>query len=248
MNMGNKIRTLRRRKGVSQEVLAQVMGVSFQAVSKWETGAAMPDVAAIPAIASYFGVSTDELFDFNVMEQEKQVQAICDAAAACRDDDPAEAERILREGLRQYPGNEVILNNLLYVINTPDRREEAVTVCKSILEVARYDDVKYGVLRILAGIYHDMGQQELVKATLAQIPEIYFSRLELNAKLLAGQEALDSALLQIRHSRLDLLEMLARAAELCYQQEDVQQANRLTALHDDLAALFRQHADALPDA
>ena len=38
MNLGGKIRQLRKQKSISQEVLAQVMGVSFQAVSKWETG------------------------------------------------------------------------------------------------------------------------------------------------------------------------------------------------------------------
>lgn len=38
MNLGGKIRQLRKQKNISQEVLAQVMGVSFQAVSKWETG------------------------------------------------------------------------------------------------------------------------------------------------------------------------------------------------------------------
>ena len=38
MNLGGKIRQLRKQKNISQEVLAQVIGVSFQAVSKWETG------------------------------------------------------------------------------------------------------------------------------------------------------------------------------------------------------------------
>ena len=58
-NLGDKIRQLRKGKGISQEVLAQYLGVSFQAVSKWETGTTLPDVTLIPAIASFFGVSTD---------------------------------------------------------------------------------------------------------------------------------------------------------------------------------------------
>ena len=64
VNLGDKIRQLRKGKGISQEVLAQYLGVSFQAVSKWETGTTLPDVTLIPAIASFFGVSTDELFDY----------------------------------------------------------------------------------------------------------------------------------------------------------------------------------------
>ena len=60
IQMGAKIRSLRKARNLSQEVLAQYLGVSFQAVSKWENGDTMPDVALIPAIAGFFEVSTDE--------------------------------------------------------------------------------------------------------------------------------------------------------------------------------------------
>ena len=73
VQLGAKIRELRKKRGISQEVLAQYLGVTFQAVSKWENGTAMPDVPLIPALASFFGVSTDELFDYNRLEAEKKV-------------------------------------------------------------------------------------------------------------------------------------------------------------------------------
>ena len=245
IRMGGKIRQLRKQKGVSQEVLAQALGMSFQAVSKWETGAAMPDVAMIPAIASFFGVSTDELFDFNRLEQEKQVMALCGAAAEFRHSDPARSEAMLREALRQYPGNEIILNNLLYVMQTPDRYEEVVTLCKSILEVTRYDDVKYDVLRILANTYHDMGAQELVQPTLAQIPEIYFSKLELDAKLLTGETALQAALTQALLSRDDLLDMLSRASQLYREAGESGKAADYARLTRQVHALFEGREDGL---
>ena len=71
IRLGEKIKSLRKQKNISQEVFANYLGVSFQAVSKWENGNTMPDVTMIPAIASFFGVSTDELFDFNLFEMEK---------------------------------------------------------------------------------------------------------------------------------------------------------------------------------
>ena len=73
LQLGEKIRLLRKGKNISQEVFAGYLGVSFQAVSKWENGVTMPDVTLIPAIASFFGVSTDELFDFNLFETEKPI-------------------------------------------------------------------------------------------------------------------------------------------------------------------------------
>lgn len=84
MNLGTKIRKLRKSKDISQEVLAQLLGVSFQAVSKWETGTSLPDITLIPAIASFFGVSTDELFDYNRLTAEKKITSICAEAAAHR--------------------------------------------------------------------------------------------------------------------------------------------------------------------
>ena len=61
--IGKNIRQLRQEKHVRQETLAEALGVSGQAVSKWETGASEPDIALLPKLASYFGVSIDELFE-----------------------------------------------------------------------------------------------------------------------------------------------------------------------------------------
>lgn len=111
LKLGEKIKTLRKEKNISQEVLAQYLGVSFQAVSKWENGAALPDVTLIPAIALFFGVSTDQLFDINLLEIEKQIDDIRFQAADCRQEEPEKAEQILRDGLKKFPGNDILLNN-----------------------------------------------------------------------------------------------------------------------------------------
>lgn len=243
IQLGEKIRTLRKSKNISQEVLAQYLGVSFQAVSKWENGDTMPDVMMIPALASFFEVSTDELFDFNLMEQEKKVMAICADAAAYRFSDPAKSEEMLRDGLKQYPGNDIILNNLLYTMRTPERSEEVITVCKSILQVTKEDDVKYDVLRIMAETYHEMGQQALVKPTLEQIPEIYFSKLELAAKLLDGSEAMDAAQKHAVICRDDLLDMLSRVSQLYRQQGNGEQAAVYAALTRQVYGLFEENKD-----
>ncbi len=171
IKLGEKIRALRKQKNISQEVLAEHLGISFQAVSKWENGDTLPDVAMIPAIAIFFDVSTDELFDFNRIETEQKIQKACWDIANIRYDNPEKAEFMLRDLLKQYPGNDVILNNLLYTMQTPERHDEVVTICQSILEVTKDDEVKYDVLRILAETYHDMGQQNLVKPTLERIPK-----------------------------------------------------------------------------
>ena len=61
-NMGENIALLRRRISMTQEMLADRLGVSAQAVSKWERGLSCPDVSFLPVMAEIFGVSIDELF------------------------------------------------------------------------------------------------------------------------------------------------------------------------------------------
>ncbi len=61
MTIGEKILTLRKGRGLSQEQLAEVLGVSRQAVSKWESEQSVPDIDKIVAVADYFEVTTDYL-------------------------------------------------------------------------------------------------------------------------------------------------------------------------------------------
>ena len=60
-NIAERIQKLRKEKGLSQEELAEVVNVSRQAVSKWESEQSLPDIDKIIALAEYFGVSTDYL-------------------------------------------------------------------------------------------------------------------------------------------------------------------------------------------
>ncbi len=61
MNIGEQILFLRKNKGITQEQLATKLGVSNQAVSKWESGQCYPDIQLLPEISEYFNVSIDEL-------------------------------------------------------------------------------------------------------------------------------------------------------------------------------------------
>ena len=60
--IGTTIAALRREKGLTQDALAAQLGVSAQAVSKWENGLSCPDILMLPEIAELFGVSVDTLF------------------------------------------------------------------------------------------------------------------------------------------------------------------------------------------
>ena len=71
LDLGQKIRELRRRDGRTQEALAEALGVTSQAVSRWEANGGYPDMEIIPSIANYFGISIDELFGYSKDREEK---------------------------------------------------------------------------------------------------------------------------------------------------------------------------------
>ena len=82
MKIGRKIKELRLARGITQEQLANAVGISFQAVSKWENEVTLPDIALAPTLANYFGVSMDELFDYCAEKTADEVSRKNDLAAS----------------------------------------------------------------------------------------------------------------------------------------------------------------------
>ena len=106
MELGNQIKALRLRRGITQETLAAALNVSPQAVSKWEREAALPDIQLLPALSAYFGVTIDELF---ALSDETRLERISNMLWDERDLDPqrAEAERdFLLDMAKREPKNE----------------------------------------------------------------------------------------------------------------------------------------------
>ena len=246
IRLGEKIRALRKGKNISQEVLAQYLGVSFQAVSKWENGDTMPDVTMIPAIASFFEVSTDELFDFNRLETERKVQQACWDIAEYRYTEPERAERDLRELLKQYPGNEVILNNLIYSLQINKRYPEVVDTCKALIESAKDDATRYDAARILAETYKEMGEYALCKNAIDLIPEFFFTHREEKALLLEGEDMFRPAWQQKCQSMETMLYMTMRIADYYQDTGNAEKARHqleqakavLEVLKDDIVPPF----------
>ena len=80
--MGQIIRRLRKERNLTQEELAEQLGVTFQAVSKWENDSGMPDISQVVPIANVFGVSTDVLFGtVGLNDNEEVIKIINDAQA-----------------------------------------------------------------------------------------------------------------------------------------------------------------------
>ena len=73
LNIGNVLGERRRQKGVTQEEVADFVGVSKASVSKWETGQSYPDITVLPVLASFFHITIDELLGYRPQLTEKEI-------------------------------------------------------------------------------------------------------------------------------------------------------------------------------
>ncbi|MBQ2902708.1 MAG: helix-turn-helix domain-containing protein [Agathobacter sp.] len=74
MELGNKIKSLRLKAGLTQEKLADELNVSFQTISKWENNVCAPDITMLPKLSVFFGVTIDELFDLTSAQKISRIE------------------------------------------------------------------------------------------------------------------------------------------------------------------------------
>ncbi len=140
LNLGEKIKLLRLKEGLTQEEIAAKLDVTPQAVSRWECGGAYPDMELIPAVANCFGITIDELFGYD-SDRDKKINGILEKVESYGLDGRGdgvwidECLAILREGIAEFPGNERLLLSLADTLSTAGWRR-----CGEWLD---YDDEGY---------------------------------------------------------------------------------------------------------
>lgn len=67
----------RKEKGITQDVLADYMGVSKASVSKWETGQSYPDITLLPLLAAYYNISVDALLGYRPQMEKEDIRQLC---------------------------------------------------------------------------------------------------------------------------------------------------------------------------
>ncbi len=115
INIGAVIKNLRTKKRITQKQLATYLGVTEQAVSRWELGGGFPDIQLLPSIASFFGISTDTLLGINMTERElclAEIRRKIDESTETCPDNTEETIAEARAWAAEFPGEEDIQANL----------------------------------------------------------------------------------------------------------------------------------------
>lgn len=107
MDIGKNIVRPRNEKDYTQEILASLLHVSFTAVSKWEHGGSCSDISILPILTRIFGISIDELLDFEENLNEEQMNRLCEEMLEQFRGTPfPEAMAYAKRVLRRYPNSE----------------------------------------------------------------------------------------------------------------------------------------------
>ena len=153
MNLATTIKQLRLKAGLTQEGLAEKLGVSAQLVSKWENAVAMPDITLLPLLAEEFGVSIDDLFDLTVSQKLNRIDHRMDMEEELPHDVFVEYEEFLKTqlGVEEYKQRATSLLAHLYDHNMRAFAAKAARYAKeSILMAPEVKDCQW-ILNMAAG-------------------------------------------------------------------------------------------------
>ena len=152
MDIGSAVKKLRMDRKVTQEEVAEYLGISFQAVSKWETGTTMPDITLLPEIAAFFGVRIDDLFSVDHEDELKRIEHILNYEGLS-EQSYFYAKRILEASLQDDPDNvrALKLYARLHLSKTNIDLLEAGRMLERAMKRSPLDEEIFGLYRQVRG-------------------------------------------------------------------------------------------------
>lgn len=167
INLGEKLKGLRKEKNVSQEKLAKYLNVSFQAVSKWENASTYPDIELLPELARFFGITVDELLGAEKIDEKKLYEEYeARAAEIYRNGDIAKALPIWQEAYHKLPNNievKEMLMSMYFDIDKVRYQKEIVELGTEIYNSAGTSYYRGQAIWQIARTYAACGNKEMAE-------------------------------------------------------------------------------------
>lgn len=188
IRLSENLRSFRLRKGMTQEQLAAAMGVSAQAVSRWENGSSCPDITMLPDIANLFGTSLDELVgaEHGPIEPDSVFREESHLRAEGR---LQEAISVLREALRIYPNNHGFQSELaltLTLLGGDNSIREAIRLSERVLSESTSAKLRSTTAANLCFLYLKVNDTSKADALVRTLPHLWESRELLLPELAAS--------------------------------------------------------------
>ena len=223
--IGENIKRLRREKNVTQEALAAHLGLSCQAVSKWERGESLPDISLIVPMANFFRVSADTILGLEPARRESDILNYLEQYNALEQAGETEAKyALLQKAYTAYPDDFRLIQLYIdYLCMDPDVEDgylahkiELFRLCNQVLEQCPTESIRYHAMDVMSQIFYLEGEDDKAIEMLGNFPSAFQTKNQMLSLLFeAGSkerltfsrqsfaEVLEIMLLQVRRVALE---------------------------------------------
>lgn len=196
IRIGENIKRLRKAKNVTQEQIAEVLGISVTAVSKWERNETYPDITLLFPLAHYFGVTLDELMGYDEERIQAEIAKTLEDYRSLWLTEPEKARKLIQKTYKDYPNDYLVMHyymwNLAGDMADNDKetllahKEEFVTICDKILSGCTEETVRLNAWNMKAKLLHAEGKTEEALAIYGEkYPNWYDTRDQKREQLFA---------------------------------------------------------------
>ncbi|WP_342400056.1 helix-turn-helix transcriptional regulator [Weizmannia sp. FSL W8-0676] len=155
LHIGKCIIRKRKEKGITQEQLADYMGVSKASVSKWETGQSYPDIVILPKLAAYFNITVDELLGYKPQLSKAEIKKIYhrlseEFARKPFEETMEEVNQLVKEYYACFPfllSIAQLLMNYANLAKTEEQKQEVYTFCIDLCRRVKEEWAEIGDLK-----------------------------------------------------------------------------------------------------
>lgn len=172
--LGENLKKLRNEKDMTQEALAAFLGVSFQAISKWERGENFPDIETLINIAHFFNISVDDLLGVNRAENEERLEALIKEYDNYLGDTQRKNELIMKM-INDYPNDfRVQLRYMTYLFHfkCTENILKINSIYNNIMQNCTNDRIRMSAKRHLAMFYKTLSHYENSGITYEDVVKI----------------------------------------------------------------------------
>lgn len=184
MSIGSNIKKLRHEREMTQEQLAQCLGITANAVSQWECDRTAPDISQLPILARVLQVTTDRLLGIDFSRDEQEIRRILEQSLACnRAGQFTKAVEIARDGLKQYPRSYQLMARLAEgLLAMQGSEKEMERLCDKILKECTESGPRDQAYRLKIVLLGKRGKHDEIMELAEELPHIWVSQEEIRMR------------------------------------------------------------------
>ena len=210
INLKEKLRSLRQQKNITQEALANHLGITPQSVGKWERGEGFPDITLLPKIAFYFGVTIDELLCVDQVRVEEAISEYERQSKICyQNGDNQKNLEIWEKAYSEFPNDCRVIEGLMHAINRDavypcpkEKAERIIALGEELLKRSTDTRQRENAVQCLCYTYDNIDKEKaLYYADMSGT--FHVTREDLRTTILDGEEgvkACQSYLMSLIHT------------------------------------------------